>query len=502
MVSLTRRQLIGTVIAGTVLAAGAGVGIPTFISATSSRDPWRHLREGLRGRLFTPDDARYWPLTSSSNGRYLPVRPQAVAAVADAEDAAACIRWCRENNVPFAVRGGGHSFAGFSTSTGLVISTANLTTQSLDARSGRLIAGAGLTNADLAKLQSAGGAGKWLLPGGSCLSVGIGGLVLGGGVGPNSSWAGLTADRLRETTVVTAAGDIVTASATENSDLFWAARGAGGGNFGLHADFTFDPVPAPASAVTSGVFSVVGRQNAVSAAMAWQDLVTQHPDLVSGSYRIEATEGNTVAGSARLQVLLGESDARALLAPVFEFASVVDVAERRWWDAYNWYNYASPPRASNWYRSHYVYDRLTEDALDQQADYLERFDIQGGERSAHLALQGYVGGEVNAVGRTATAYVHRGARMIVRQLVSWPSAAAWLSEAPPIPRDLEAWGTESWSALSQHTSDESYQNFPDPAQRDWPSAYYAENLPRLSAIKRSYDPDNVFSFAQAVPLSV
>jgi hypothetical protein len=401
--------------------------------------------------------------------------------------------------VTFSVRGGGHSFAGYSSSTGLVISTSRLRRHDINEIDGRLVAGSGLTNADLVRLLPQGGGGQWVLPGGSCLSVGLAGLALGGGVGPNSSWAGLTADRLRSTTLVTADADIVTASETENADLFWGVRGAGGGNFGVHTDITFDMVSAPATLVTSGVLSVEGRENSVQAAMAWQRILNDYPRLVSGSYRIEAAGKRQVTGSARIQVLMPETDARAVLRSLLAVATSVDLSERTWWEAHTWYSYASPPLASNWYRSRFLYTALDEDVVDQQARHLERFDVHGGDRGAHLAFQGYVGGEVDAVPRTSSAYVHRGARMIVRQLVSWPTSPLWLRDAPSIPWDLRLWSDTAWGDLTAHTSEEAYQNFPDPLQPDWQAAYYGENLDRLSAIKRDYDPENVFSFAQSVP---
>ena len=117
-----------------------------------------------------------------------------------------------------------------------------------------LRAQSGVRNADLAGLLPQGGAGRLLLPGGTCPAVGVAGLTTGGGIGPNAPWAGLTADRLRKVTIVTANGDLVTASGTENPDLFWGLRGGAGGNFGAVTDLEYELIEVPVTRATTGTF--------------------------------------------------------------------------------------------------------------------------------------------------------------------------------------------------------------------------------------------------------
>ena len=176
------------------------------------------LEKQLPGKVLRPGGADYAQLATPRNLRWAATLPEAVVQCADARDVAAAVAWARENGTPFAIRGGGHNYASGSSSRGILISTRPMNSATIDGTT--LRAGAGVRNADLAALLPQGGTGRLLLPGGNCPAVGVVGLTLGGGIGPNAPWAGLTADRLRKVVMVTADGKVVTASATENPDLF------------------------------------------------------------------------------------------------------------------------------------------------------------------------------------------------------------------------------------------------------------------------------------------
>ena len=142
--------------------------------------------------------------------------------------------------MPFAVRSGGHNYAGFSTSDGLVIDVKGMRSVTVDPAAGTVTVAGGANNADVGDALKPYGV---YFPGGRCPTVGVSGLTLGGGWGFSCRYLGMTCDSLVSTEVVTASGDIVTASETENPDLFWAVRGGAGGNFGVHTSFTYKVVP-------------------------------------------------------------------------------------------------------------------------------------------------------------------------------------------------------------------------------------------------------------------
>jgi FAD/FMN-containing dehydrogenase len=195
---------------------------------------WNDLASRLDGWLLRPGDAMYPAATMISAARYAGAQPAGIAVCVSPRDAATCVNWARENGVLVAIRSGGHNYAGFSTSEGLVIEVRGMLSVTVDQNAGTVTVAGGANNADVgAALKPYG----LYFPGGRCPTVGVSGLTLGGGWGFSCRHLGMTCDSLVSTELVTASGEIVTASETENPDLFWAIRGAGGGNFGVHTSF-------------------------------------------------------------------------------------------------------------------------------------------------------------------------------------------------------------------------------------------------------------------------
>lgn len=188
-------------------------------------------------RLFRPGDQDYASHATANNQRYASIRPAGVLSCASQDDVAEAVRWCAKHGVPFAPRSGGHSYAGYSTTSGLVISMREM--RQVVPRGRRLHLGGGTTNSDVYAARDAG----LYFPGGRCPGVGVAGLTLGGGLGFNDRKWGLTCDRLVETRLVLSDGSVVRAADNENADLFWACRGGAGGNFGINTGFVFDAVP-------------------------------------------------------------------------------------------------------------------------------------------------------------------------------------------------------------------------------------------------------------------
>src|SRR5688500_1656291 len=206
----------------------------TLRFATQAKD-LNTLARGLRGTLIRPTDASFaadrevWNMTYQGS-------PMAIARVADAADVAAAIRYARRNDIEIAVRSGGHSVAGHSTGDGvLVIDVRDLRGLHIDTEKRMAWAGAGLTAGEYTAAVAEHGLAT---PFGDTGSVGLGGITLGGGIGWLARKHGLTIDSLVAVEIVTAAGEVLAASESENSDLFWAVRG-GGGNFGVVTRFCY-----------------------------------------------------------------------------------------------------------------------------------------------------------------------------------------------------------------------------------------------------------------------
>src|SRR6185437_5887950 len=223
---------------------------PTPTGPALSRPPgpsdWAALRRQLSsGVLVTPDSSGYDTAKLLFDPKFDQTRPQGIAYCASAADVAACVAFVRRFGLPVAARSGGHSYGGWSSSSGLVIDVSKLSRVSVDAGAGAVRVGAGTLLIDLYSQLAAHGLA---VPGGSCPTVGIAGLALGGGVGVVSRLFGLSCDNIVGVQIVTAHGavhDCSAGSAGVDAGLFWACRGGGGGSFGVVTEFTFRTHPAP-----------------------------------------------------------------------------------------------------------------------------------------------------------------------------------------------------------------------------------------------------------------
>ena len=202
---------------------------------------WKHLARHVDGTLARPGSTTYNTVRLTQNPRYDGARPLAVLSVASAHDVARAIAFARDHGVPVAIRSGGHSYPGWSAGDGaLVVDVRPLDGVSLNGTTATIGAGASLVQV----YDGLGTRGRGI-PGGSCATVGIAGLTQGGGVGVLTRAYGLTCDSVTAMQVVLADGTVVTASADEEPDLFWALRGGGGGHLGVVTSFTFRTFAAP-----------------------------------------------------------------------------------------------------------------------------------------------------------------------------------------------------------------------------------------------------------------
>jgi len=235
-------------------------------------DAIRRLRDSIDGSIVVPGDSDYDDARQVWNGM-IDRDPAAVVRVASVADVASTIRAAASTGVPLAVRGGGHSVAGNGTvADGIVLDLAALSSVEVDpaARTVRVGGGANLAQVDRATAEH-----DLAVPIGVVSATGVGGLTLGGGVGWLVRAYGLTVDNLLGVDIVTAAGDQVHASATENADLFWGVRG-GGGNFGVVTAFTFQAHPLGPDVLT-GTF--VYRADRWRAALrGWDAWTADAPD--------------------------------------------------------------------------------------------------------------------------------------------------------------------------------------------------------------------------------
>jgi FAD/FMN-containing dehydrogenase len=456
---------------------------------------WNDLAQRLHGPLLRPGNAMYAPATIINATRYMGVLPAGIAVCTSAQDAATCVTWARDNGVPFAVRSGGHSYAGFSTSDGLVIDVKGMRTVAVDREADSVVVAGGASNADVAAALTPHGV---YFPGGRCPTVGLSGLTLGGGWGFSCRHLGMTCDSLLATELVTASGDVVAASEQENPDLFWAVRGAGGGNFGVHTSFTYRVAPTTDVAVCQLSWSG-GDTAALAAAL----LALQQGGPRELGIRVGVGSQSRMPRSQPAPL---DVDAIGLYwGPVAELAELLAPLERiqppdariveqtRFASGREFLAH-TVPIGTYQIKSGFVQGTLPAAGIATMLEWVGSMPgVPSRAPEDSVALFGF-GGKVNDLAPDATAFVHR------RDDALFTCSALWEPEDAPeaIAANLE-WLDGFYAAMQPYLSGGAYQNFPDRGLPDWQHAYYGENAPRLVEIKRTWDPDNLFRFGQSIP---
>lgn len=456
-------------------------------------DRWERLRGIAGDLLLRPEDTGFANAALPNNLRFEAVRPEGVVYCNSPQMVADVINWCRDNDMPFAIRGGGHSYAGFSTSHGLVIDMARMDEIAIDAETGVATIGAGAINYEIyAALDAAGRTTTH----GRCPSVGIAGFLMGGGIGFNMRRFGMACDSLIRAEIVTADGQIRTCSETENADLFWALRGGAGGNFGVATSFTLQTHPAETSIT---VFRIVWRDKVLDVASALFETIDAAPDTM-GTRVAFGGINPTMTGRGR-QVpltLLGQfagskEDFLALMAPVLAVGEpdFADIQEAPYWQGQDFLAEEGEPA---YYRERSTFHTSVPDRefLAQAIDHMARWPGTGA--SANLVFF-QTGAAVNAVASDATAFVHRDSRFLSTANLSWSKDD---TARPDVVRASTDWQDELYALVTASDTKGAFQNFPDPSLTDWRERYYGENLARLSAVKAAVDPTNVFRFGQSI----
>jgi FAD/FMN-containing dehydrogenase len=504
--TLSRRQLLRTGSAA-ALGLGLGIGRRTSSSAWTTATPGptptpvdpralEQLRQDLtgHGQVLLPSDVGFADASAPNNGRYLATRPAAVAVVEDETGVVTCVNWCRNNNVTPVARGGGHSYGGFSTvDNGLVVNIGKLNSVDVASQPGAAVVGGAALNENLfAKTVN----GRYFLPGGTCPKVGVGGLVLGGGIGYNTRSYGLTCDHLTATRIVTADGQVRTASADENQDLFWACRGGAGGSFGINTSFTFQLEQVPIQKVSYYRFDYPAGAAADVFGTFHEILQVNRPELnaVAWAQSVPNQDGNSVV--SRGQFIGNSNLLKFLVQPLLDLKpQKQELMEYDFWTLWQ-QKLTTPVAAPHSYGdiSRFAKTAISSDVIAKLVDLLAKCPSRTETANGSIYSLGWVGGSiVNKYARTDTAYVHRGAMTLLRPTTIWPNNAEG-----SVAQELNDWTSRVIAAIGTGPY-ESYQNFPNRDIPDWLNAYYAENLPRLVQIKAAVDPNNLFKNPQSIP---
>ncbi len=473
----------------------------------STRAPWNRLAAGLDGRLVRPGQARYAEAALLYNSRFAGLRPAAIAFCRGSDDVARCLEFTHAHDVPFALRSGGHSYGGYSSSPGLIVDVSALDTVEVDPRRRTAKVGAG---AQLIDLYDAVARHGLVVPGGTCPTVGIAGLAMGGGVGVLARRYGLTCDHVVGARAVTATGDQIGIGPDSHADLWWALRGGGGGNFAAVTSFRLSLEAAPPLALFSLQYP---WSRAAAVLEGWQHWSATEPDETWSSCQLfsQGTAGLLVQVNGVYCGLPDELERRlARLAGLVGAAGSTFVGGDDYLEAMKVeagcasLTLAACHTAGQWpggtlghtayaAKSSYVGAPESRERTSQWVAAVERLAREAPSLGGGLAFDGY-GGAVNRVASDATAFVHRDKVAGVQATYSWGSGSS--------PDEVAA-GSRWLRWLGADVIDPAegaYVNYIDPTLTDWARAYYGSNRARLSRVKAAYDPADRFRFAQSVPL--
>ncbi|HEV8361045.1 MAG TPA: FAD-binding oxidoreductase [Candidatus Thermoplasmatota archaeon] len=437
------------------------------------------FRASLRGDLLRPGDARYGEARTVFNAM-IDRRPALIARCAGVADVTASVRFAREQGVAVAVKAGGHSVAGKSVCDGgLVIDLSGMKGMQVDPARRIARAQAGLR---LGEFDAATQAFALATPLGIVSDTGIAGLTLGGGIGWLNGRHGLACDNVRSVDIVTADGQLRTASASEHEDLFWAVRG-GGGNFGTVTSFEYQLHPV--REVLGGMVLHPMRR-AAETLRFYDGFARAAPDdLTTAAALLTSPDGAPVV--AVLACHCGPpADASQALKPLRDFGPpAADLfAPRSYADMQRLLDASWPPGRLHYWKSSFL-RTLSDDAI---ATMVAHAAAAPSPLSAVVLQQMH--GAASRVGPRATAFAHRAEQWDFGIYAMWTDPSATDKNV--------AWARAFWDAMQPFLERSVYvNNLGDEGDARVRSAY-GPNYERLAAVKRRYDPSNLFSRNQNI----
>jgi FAD/FMN-containing dehydrogenase len=445
---------------------------------------------GFAGEQVDPTDPEYDSARAVWNAMH-DRRPALIARCGSVADVAAAIAHGRRHGLPIAVRGGGHSMPGHSAcDDGIVIDLRGLNRVAVDPAARRARVGGGALLGELDRATQAHGL---VVPAGVVSHTGVGGLTLGGGVGRLMRRFGLTIDSLLAAEVVTADGAVLAASEAEHADLFWGLRG-GGGNFGVVTEFEF-ALHECRELLILGMFHPLGRvaevlargraEMAAPAApdeLLWTSFLRKAPPLpwvpealvgTPGVMSLVEWSGARDAGRPLLEKIARELEPQAVSLEPIAFAAMQTITDEL---------FAHGKRT-------YIKAGFARSLSDELIGAL----VAHGSRVSSTLSQIEVlaqGGAIARVAPEATAFPHRDASWLINIPAMWEDAADTEAEV--------AWARAAYTAFAPHLMPGRYVNFMDDDEARSSTDAYGSTYARLVAVKRAYDPDNVFRLNQNI----
>jgi hypothetical protein len=442
------------------------------------------FKASLRGPLLQPGDAGYDDARKIWNGM-IDKRPALIACCAGADDVISSVNFARSHDLLVAVRGGGHNIAGNAVCDGgQMINLSAMKSVRVDPVRRTARAEPGVTWAEFDRENQAFGLAT---TGGQISTTGIAGLTLGGGWGYLARQHGLASDNLLSADVVTADGHLVTASATENPDLFWGLRG-GGGNFGVVTSFEYQLHPV--GTVLAGLVAYPFDQ-AKEVLKLFRNLTTEAPDqLSSAAVLISLPDGTPIIGMPVCYngpIAQGERVVKPLRA--FRPLLMDQIGPMPYTAAQQLIDGFYPSGLQNYWKSSFL--KQIDDGV---IDTMESYCAKRPTLLCHGLIEHQLGGAVSRIDRDATAFNFRD--------VEYSFMSLGQCATPADTESISGWARDFWNAMQPYSTGGVYVNYLGDETEEGTdrikAAYGPGKYQRLSALKKKYDPTNLFRLNQNI----
>ncbi len=477
----------GAVVLPGVLAAGAP---DTAAYGADSSCKAECSPAELTGRVVRPQDPDYAEASLGWDELFVHY-PLVIVFAQETQDVVNALTWARQNNVALRVRSGRHNLEGWSNvDNGIVIDVSELKSTHIDATTRLAKVGAGLNQLEavttLAKQDLA-------VTTGTEGSVGLSGATLGGGFGFLTRYLGMACDSLIEAEVVVPSGTtgakVIKADLHNNSDLLWALRGAGNGNFGIVTSLTYQ-----AAQLTSVAYLQVtwdGLDDLESIFDTWQRFAPFADKRLGTQMEIHKTQILLFAVLAEGSV----AEAKHLLDPVLSIGDPqITTQTGNWSDIYTSFQIPTADEPAFWK----FFSQFSSEPFPKKAISIVRSFIKDAPSDdSNFFAQAFGTGAQTKQPRGGSAFPHRDALFYSEPGAGWGNRADPDCDDPTTPV-AQAWIAEFSQALRPYVNG-AYVNVPNIGAQEWETAYWGANFDRLRRIKQKYDPHNVFQYEQSIP---
>lgn len=504
---MDRRKFLGMASASVLLTAcgggSSGGNTPDPDPGGPTQLEWLNFAEELAGDIVRPGSGSYEQLRRVFNSRYDGIQPAAVVRCASTRDIQETLAFAKTHNLPLVPRSGGHGYAGYSATAGIVLDLSPMS--SITVGEGIATIGAGAKLVDIYDQLTAQGVA---IPAGSCPTVGIGGLTQGGGIGIVDRAYGLTCDNLLSAKVVLADGRLVACDADNEPDLFWALRGGGGGNFGIVTEFTFKTHSSESDITTLEAY--FDFDDFVKVMLAWQ----AWPDTLPNTIWAQMIPSWGAPSSAPVLYLrafcIGSQED---MAPHWETFLEAAQSEPTWSNQTTaTYRNTMLSACGNFtipechVQGYTPQGKMSRNAFAASSDFFHDAVPEAGLLALRQAIldsqvDGNYGmmimdlmhGVIDDFEPDETAFIHRGALFSI-EYYTWYSVGT----ANATVDRAQVWVNSFRQVMEPWSSGGAYVNYIDPLIENWAEAYYGDNYTRLQQVKATYDPDWFFKIPQGV----